>query len=130
MLRNEISKLRRTQIWVVIVVIPALSVLLGAFNYSQNVEVLTHGWGSYWSQLVLFYGLLLMSLGVAVLASSVWRAATMAGTSCSPASDGPGGCCWQRLPCWGCWRLRCRSCWYAWGCWLGGCCGFPAAHRS
>ncbi len=74
MLRNEISKLRRTQIWVVIVVIPALSVLLGAFNYSQNVEVLTHGWGSYWSQLVLFYGLLLMSLGVAVLASSVWRA--------------------------------------------------------
>lgn len=73
MIVAEITKLRRSALWVVAVVLPVLAVTAGTVNYAANQGVLSSGWESYWSQVVLFYGLFFMSMGVAVLASAAWR---------------------------------------------------------
>jgi hypothetical protein len=69
----ELTKLRRSALWVVAFVLPVLAITAGTVNYAANQGVLSSGWGSYWSQVVLFYGLFFMSMGVAALASAAWR---------------------------------------------------------
>ena len=73
MIVAELTKLRRSALWVVAVVLPVLAVIAGTINYAANQGVLSTGWESYWSQVVLFYCLFFMSMGVAVLASAAWR---------------------------------------------------------
>ncbi|WP_017603399.1 ABC transporter permease [Nocardiopsis alkaliphila] len=73
MILAELTKLRRSALWAVAIVLPVLAVTAGSINYAANQGVLSAGWGSYWSQVVLFYGLFFMSMGVAVLASAAWR---------------------------------------------------------
>ena len=73
MIIAELTKLRRSALWVIAVVLPVLAVTAGTINYTANQGVLSSGWESYWSQAVLFYGLFFMSMGVAVLASAAWR---------------------------------------------------------
>ena len=73
MIVAELAKLRRSSLWVVAAVLPVLAVVTGTVNYSANQDMLSSGWAPYWSQVVLFYGLLFMSMGVAVLASAAWR---------------------------------------------------------
>ena len=73
MILAELTKLRRSALWVVAFVLPVLAVTAGTVNYAANQEVLSSGWEAYWSQVVLFYGLFFMSMGVAVLASAAWR---------------------------------------------------------
>ncbi|AKK09455.1 ABC transporter permease subunit [Corynebacterium testudinoris] len=73
LLRNELLKFRRSHIWTVLVLIPLISVGYGAGNYSANKEMLTAGWSSYLSQVVLFYGLFFMTIGIAILGSAAWR---------------------------------------------------------
>ena len=59
--------------WVVVLVLPLLSVITGTVNYVMNAGVLAAEWDSYWSQVTLFYGLIFASVGIAVLASAMWR---------------------------------------------------------
>ena len=73
MLINEFAKLRRAHIAIVPLAIPLIAVVFGAGNYAANSEVLDSGWHSYWSQATLFYGMLFMVAGIAILASAVWR---------------------------------------------------------
>ncbi|MCP3014415.1 ABC transporter permease [Nocardiopsis dassonvillei] len=73
MVLAELAKLRRSALWIVAVVLPLLAVITGTVNYAGNVEALSSGWASYWSQVVLFYGMVFMSMGVAVAASAAWR---------------------------------------------------------
>ncbi|WP_285729980.1 ABC transporter permease [Nocardiopsis sp. ATB16-24] len=73
MVLAELTKLRRSSLWIVAVVLPLLAVITGTVNYGGNQEALSSGWSSYWSQVVLFYGLFFMSMGVAVMASAAWR---------------------------------------------------------
>ncbi|SIO86178.1 ABC transporter permease [Nocardiopsis sp. JB363] len=73
MILAELTKLRRSALWVVAFVLPVLAVTAGTVNYAANQGALSSGWESYWSQSVLFYGLFFMSMGVAVLASAGWR---------------------------------------------------------
>lgn len=73
MLINEFAKLRRAHVAIVPVAIPLIAVVFGAGNYAANSEVLDSGWHSYWSQATLFYGMLFMVAGIAILASAVWR---------------------------------------------------------
>ncbi|MEJ6014571.1 ABC transporter permease [Corynebacterium sp. H127] len=73
LLRNELLKFRRSHVWTVLVLIPLISVAYGAGNYSANREMLTAGWSSYLSQVVLFYGLFFMTIGTAILAAAAWR---------------------------------------------------------
>ncbi|OKI22038.1 lantibiotic ABC transporter permease [Nocardiopsis sp. TSRI0078] len=73
MVLAELTKLRRSALWIMAVVLPLLAVITGTVNYGANEEALSSGWASYWSQVVIFYGMLFMSMGIAVMASAAWR---------------------------------------------------------
>lgn len=68
----EFLKLKRSLAWVVVVALPLMAVLTGAAN-SLAAGQLAQGWDTLWLRVVVFYGLLPLPLGVAVLASLVWR---------------------------------------------------------
>ncbi|MDO5697233.1 MAG: ABC transporter permease [Dermatophilus congolensis] len=72
-LAAELLKLRRSAVWVVVLILPLLSVITGTVNYVMNAGVLDSDWDSYWSQVTLFYGLIFGSVGIAVLCSAMWR---------------------------------------------------------
>lgn len=73
MVLAELTKLRRSALWIVAAVLPLLTVITGTVNYSANQGALSAGWTSYWSQVTIFYGMLFMSTAIAVLASAAWR---------------------------------------------------------
>lgn len=70
---DELLKTRHRHLWVITIGLPILAVGLGALNYLANPQALQRGWASLWSQATLFYGLFFMTLGIAVLAATVWR---------------------------------------------------------
>ena len=51
----ENRKLHASPIWAMFFVLPILSATYGTFNYLQNLEILTDGWYSLWTQHTLFY---------------------------------------------------------------------------
>ena len=54
----ENRKLHASPIWAMFFVLPILSATYGTFNYLQNLEILTDGWYSLWTQHTLFYSML------------------------------------------------------------------------
>lgn len=52
--RAERKKLRRSPIWFIFLVVPAVPAFLGTMNYLNNVEILTSQWYSLWTQHTLF----------------------------------------------------------------------------
>ena len=62
----ENRKLHASPIWAMFFVLPILSATYGTFNYLQNLEILTDGWYSLWTQHTLFtcYIFLPIMLGV------------------------------------------------------------------
>lgn len=73
LLRNDFLKFRRSHLWTVITLVPLIAVVLGAGNYAGNSEQLSSGWSSYLSQIMLFYGMVFMTSGIAIIASAAWR---------------------------------------------------------
>lgn len=73
LITNDLLKFKRSHMWAVVVLVPLIAVGIGAGNYSANSETLTAGWDSYFSQIMLFYGLLFCTAGIAVLAAYAWR---------------------------------------------------------
>ncbi|AND17576.1 lantibiotic ABC transporter permease [Rathayibacter tritici] len=73
MFRAELTKLKRSSTWIVALILPILAVVTGTINLGNNTEVLDSGWGSFTSQVVLFYGLIFYSLGISLLTATVWR---------------------------------------------------------
>ena len=73
LLAAEAIKLRRSSAWVVAVLLPLLAVITGTVNFIMNRSSLHQGWVSLTSQITLFYSMMFCSLGVALLASTVWR---------------------------------------------------------
>ncbi len=73
MLCAELIKLKRSSTWIIALVLPLLAVVTGTVNYVVNSETLDAGWSSFISQVTLFYGLLFSSMGIALLAATVWR---------------------------------------------------------
>lgn len=73
MLYSEALKLKRSWVWVICLIIPLLSVTLGALNFARNQEQLDSGWISLSSQAGLFYALIFFSVGSAVILSTIWR---------------------------------------------------------
>ena len=49
------------------------TVTYGTFNYLQNLEILTDGWYSLWTQHTLFYSMLFFPAMVATYAAYLWR---------------------------------------------------------
>ena len=72
LLAAEAIKLRRSSAWVVAVLLPLLAVITGTVNFIVNRESF-EGWISLSSQITLFYSMMFCSLGIALLASTVWR---------------------------------------------------------
>ena len=54
----ENRKLHASPIWAMFFLLPILSATYGTFNYLQNLEILTDGWYSPWTQHTLFYSML------------------------------------------------------------------------
>ncbi len=52
----ELMKLRRSRIWLILMILPIISVLIGSVNFYLNQGVLKYEWYSLWSQVSLFYG--------------------------------------------------------------------------
>lgn len=72
-IRAEMMKLRRSAVWFLVIVLPTFAVTTGSVNFMYAQGSLSHTWESYWAQVTLFYGLIYLSVGIAVLASTVWR---------------------------------------------------------
>ena len=70
---NDLLKFRRSHVWAVAFLVPVVAVAIGAGNYAANTGTLTASWGSYFSQVMLFYGLLFCTAGIAILAAAAWR---------------------------------------------------------
>lgn len=69
----ELLKLRRSSVWILVVVLPLFAVISGTVNYVMNMDVFNGEWQSFWAQITLFYGLLYLTCGIAVLAATLWR---------------------------------------------------------
>lgn len=72
-IRAENRKLHASPIWVMFFLLPVLSAIYGTFNYLQNLEILTDGWYSLWTQHTLFYSMLFFPAMVAAYAAYLWR---------------------------------------------------------
>ena len=73
MFRAEMLKLKRAQLWVVIVVLPVLAAITGTVNTTANSGVISQNWDGLMSQITLFYGLFYCAIGVAIIVAAGWR---------------------------------------------------------
>ena len=77
----EFMKLRRSLVWVVVVALPVVSVVLGSATTLSTGRELDDGWHTLWLRVVVFQGLFPLALGIAVLASLLWRVEHRGGNS-------------------------------------------------
>lgn len=72
-IRAENQKLHASPIWAMFFLLPVISAGYGTFNYLQNLEILTDGWYSLWTQHTLFYSMFFFPAMVATYAAYLWR---------------------------------------------------------
>src|SRR5699024_6107682 len=68
-LAAELSKLKRSLSWAVVVLLPIVLVVTGSIMTLIDGRGLEDGWHSLWMRSVDFYGLFPLPVGIAVLAS-------------------------------------------------------------
>lgn len=77
MLRSCVSaewmKLKRSRIWLILMILPIISTLIGCANFYMNQGVLSKEWYSLWTQVSLFYGEFFFPILIAILCSYMWR---------------------------------------------------------
>ena len=69
----EFIKLKRSMSWVVVVLLPVVLVLAGSLMTLIDGNRLEDGWHTVWLRSFVFYGLFPLPVGIAILASLVWR---------------------------------------------------------
>lgn len=69
----EWLKLRHSRLWLILVILPITSVLIGSANFYMNQGVLTKEWYSLWSQVGLFYGEFFLPILIAICCAYLWR---------------------------------------------------------
>lgn len=69
----EVLKLHRSALWFVVVLLPALALLTGTLDFANNSEASSRNWDSLWAGVTNFHGLVFFSMGIAVLAATMWR---------------------------------------------------------
>lgn len=69
----EWMKLRHSYIWMILMILPVVSVLIGSANFYMNQGVLTKKWYSLWSQVGLFYGEFFFPILIAICCAYMWR---------------------------------------------------------
>lgn len=72
-IRVEFLKLRRSMSWAVIVILPVIMVVSGSVSTSAGGSGFDDGWHTLWIRSIGFYGMAILSVGIGVLASLVWR---------------------------------------------------------
>lgn len=72
-LPTELMKVKRTPIWLAFLVLPLISAVIGTANFLNNIEILTSGWYSLWTQVSLFLCYVFMPPLLGVYASYLWR---------------------------------------------------------
>lgn len=69
----EFLKLKGSPAWFGFFIIPTLSAIIGTLNYLGNIEILTDGWFSLWTQHTLFLSYFFMPVIIAVFTGCIWR---------------------------------------------------------
>lgn len=69
----EFMKLKGSPSWFAFFIIPVLSAVIGTLNYLGNIEILTNGWFSLWTQHTLFLCYFFMPVIIAVFTGCIWR---------------------------------------------------------
>lgn len=69
----EWLKLKRSNLWIILIALPILSTVFGSVNFYFNKSVLTNGWYSYWTQISLFYGEFFLPILIAICCSYIAR---------------------------------------------------------
>lgn len=72
-IKAENRKLRGSVIWFACFLLPIIPAIMGTFNYLQNLEILSSGWYSLWTQLTLFYSSFFYAPMIALYCSYLWR---------------------------------------------------------
>lgn len=72
-IRVEWLKLRHSRMWLVLMILPLFSVLIGCANYYFNQAALQNGWYSLWTQVSLFYGEFFLPVLIAICSAYVCR---------------------------------------------------------
>lgn len=70
----ELVKLKRSLNWAVVVLLPIIMVASGSIMTFVDGRGLEDGWDTLWMRSLVFYGLFPLAVGIAILASLVWRA--------------------------------------------------------
>lgn len=66
-------KLKKSNVWTFVAIIPVISILFGSGNYYMNREILQNQWHSLWTQVSLFYSFFFYAITIAITASYSWR---------------------------------------------------------
>lgn len=69
----ECLKLRHSRLGLILMALPALSLLIGCANFYFNQSVLQYGWHSLWTQVALFYGAFFLPVLIAICCAYVCR---------------------------------------------------------
>lgn len=72
-IHSEFLKLKRSLTWAIVILLPIALVISAAANTLASGEPLQNGWHTLWQRSVVFYGLFPLAIGIAILASLVWR---------------------------------------------------------
>ena len=70
---SEFTKLKRSMSWAVVVLLPVMSVFLGSMSTIATEGQFEDGWHTLWIRSIGFYGMALLPVGIAILASLVWH---------------------------------------------------------
>ncbi|MGN0466173.1 MAG: ABC transporter permease [Lachnospiraceae bacterium] len=72
-IQAENLKLKHSIIYFACILLPIIPAIMGSFNYLQNIEILTEGWYSLWTQITLFYSTFFYAPLIGLYASYLWR---------------------------------------------------------
>jgi len=72
-IHSEFLKLKRSMSWAVVLVVPIIMVLAGSMSTMLAQGTFEDGWHTLWIRSVGFYGMAILPVAVAILASLVWR---------------------------------------------------------
>lgn len=70
---SEFLKLKRSMSWAVVVLLPIIMVIAGGASTITGEGGFADGWNTLWIRSIGFYGMAILSVGIAILASLVWR---------------------------------------------------------
>lgn len=73
LLPSEIMKMKSSPAWLALLIIPAISAVIGTINFTQNQDVLSNDWYCLWSQHTLFLDFFFLPILLGVFISSIWR---------------------------------------------------------